>query len=274
MRRCDKRIISLLLVLATALTFCCCASSCGKYEKPYKFNADASGGASEAEAGLGPAPEVTNNPDAAGTDSKVIYLTFDDGPGPYTSALLDVLKRYNVKATFFVTGAWPDYYDMIGRAYDEGNSVGVHSFSHDYRKIYDSEEAFFDDFDAMEDIIKEQTGKKTKLLRFPGGSSNTVSSFNPGIMSALTAEVEDRGYTYVDWNVYSGDAGETTDTETIKQNVENGCLEHQSSIVLQHDIKDYSVSAVEDIIVWGLNNGYVFLPLDEDSPTAHHVINN
>ena len=114
---------------------------------------------------------------------RVVYLTFDDGPGPYTAQLLDVLARYGVKATFFVTALNSDYEDMIGRAYNEGHSIAVHTYSHDYRKIYASEEAFFEDFNAMEDVIYRQTGQYTKLCRFPGGSSNTVSQFNPGVMS-------------------------------------------------------------------------------------------
>lgn len=215
-----------------------------------------------------------NNPDTVSPDAKTIYLTFDDGPGPYTSALLDVLKKYNVKATFFVTGAYPKYYDMIGRAYSEGHSIGVHTFSHNYRDIYSSEESFFSDFDAMQEIIKEQTGDYTKLSRFPGGSSNTVSSFNSGIMTRLASALTDLGYTYFDWNVSSGDAGETTKTASVKQNVIDGCSNFKASVVLQHDIKDYSVNAVEDIIIWGLNNGYVFRALDQTSPTAHHGINN
>lgn len=243
----------------------------GSYELVYTISSE-SGEAVSAVRRVTIVP--VNNPDTVSPDTKTIYLTFDDGPGPYTSALLDVLKKYNVKATFFVTGAYPKYYDMIGRAYNEGHSIGVHTFSHNYSEIYASEDAFFADFNSMQEIIKEQTGEYTKLSRFPGGSSNTVSSFNSGIMSRLAAAMTDLGYTYFDWNVSSGDAGETTKTSVVKQNVIDGCSGFKASVVLQHDIKDYSVNAVEDIIIWGLNNGYVFRGLDQTSPTAHHGINN
>ena len=210
-------------------------------------------------------------------EQKTIYLTFDDGPGPYTDQLLDVLAKYGVKATFFVTGAYPDYYDCIGRAYEEGHSIGVHTFTHNYRQVYASEQAFFDDFNAAEDLIFEQTGSYTKLFRFPGGSSNTVSSFNPGIMGRLATYMRDMGYYYFDWNVSSGDAGATTSTSGVYDNVISGrrqVPEGDPLVVLQHDIKDFSVAAVENIIVWGLNNGYQFLPLDESSYGARHGITN
>lgn len=211
---------------------------------------------------------------AANSGGKVIYLTFDDGPGPYTAQLLDVLARYGVKATFFVTGNYPDYFNMIGRAYREGHSIGVHSYHHEYYDIYSSVDAFMNDFNETEELIYRQTGQYTSLFRFPGGSSNTVSSFNPGIMTRLAEYMTGMGYKYFDWNVLSGDAGETTLTSQVVANVENGCMEHSTCVVLQHDIKDFSVAAVESIIIWGMNNGYRFAALDTDSYGAHHGINN
>ena len=146
--------------------------------------------------------------------------------------------------------------------------------SHDYYKIYASELAFFEDFFTMEEIIKQQTGEYTRLFRFPGGSSNTISRFNEGIMSRLTRAMNDMGYQYYDWNVSSGDAGETKKTDQIIKNIKDGCAEHRVSMILQHDIKDYSVAAVESVLQWGLNNGYSFKALQLDSPTAHHGVNN
>ena len=214
------------------------------------------------------------NPDTVVPDGRVIYLTFDDGPGPYTERLLNLLAKYNVKVTFFVTCANPDYFHLVGRAFQEGHSIGVHSASHNYYEIYASEEAFFEDFNRVEDMIYRQTGAYTPLSRFPGGSSNTVSSFNPGIMSRLAQTLTDMGYKYFDWNVASGDAGETTKTSEIVDNIIAGCAGRQNTVVLQHDIKDYSVAAVEKVLVWGLRNGYTFLPLDLTSPDAHHDIAN
>ena len=203
---------------------------------------------------------------------KIVYLTFDDGPGPYTAELLDVLDRYNVKATFFVVDT--GYHELIGEEYRRGHTVGIHSATHNYSSIYASEDAYFSDLNEMSDIIYAQTGHRPNQVRFPGGSSNTVSCFNPGIMTRLTQDLTDMGYEYYDWNVLSGDAGETTDTDVVAQNVIDGISDHNVSIVLQHDIKGFSVAAVEQIIIWGLSNGYTFLPLTPGSPTAHHGLNN
>lgn len=212
-------------------------------------------------------------PDVVVPSGKIIYLTFDDGPGPYTSQLLDTLAKYNVKATFFTVNT--KYISLITQEAAAGHSVGIHSATHDYATIYASEDAYFADLHQMESIITSQTGVRPTLIRFPGGSSNKVSArYCPGIMSALTQAVTDQGYQYFDWNVSSGDAGGTTDTETVFENVINGVQQHNVSVVLQHDIKSFSVDAVEKIIVWGLANGYTFLPLDASSPGAHQPVNN
>lgn len=203
---------------------------------------------------------------------KVIYLTFDDGPSAYTGQLLDVLSKYNVKATFFVVNT--GYTDILSRMAAEGHSIGIHSATHDYDKIYASEDAFFADLYQMQDIIAAKAGVTTTLMRFPGGSSNMVSSFNPGIMTRLTEEVERRGFQYFDWNVSSGDAGEVYTTDEVLANVAEGCCGRSISVVLQHDSKGFSVDAVEEIIKWGLDNGFTFAPLTPGSYGSHHGVNN
>ncbi|MCR5843611.1 MAG: polysaccharide deacetylase family protein [Oscillospiraceae bacterium] len=213
-------------------------------------------------------------PETVTPAEKTIYLTFDDGPGPYTERLLEVLDRYGAKATFFVTAQDDRYLDQIGRAFRAGHSIGVHSSSHNYNYIYASEQDFFDDFFSMEEIIYQQTGSYTQLFRFPGGSSNTVSSFNPGIMTRLSKIMNDLGYQFFDWNVSSGDAGETTSTAQVIRNIEDGCSGKKASVVLQHDIKEFSVAAVESVLQWGQANGYSFKALQLDSPGAHHGLNN
>ncbi len=206
---------------------------------------------------------------------KVVYLTFDDGPGPYTQKLLDILDKYNVKATFFVTNAYPGHESLIAEEAKRGHTVAIHTYSHAYDKVYASDDAYFADLNAMNDIIKAQTGKESKIVRFPGGSSNTVSKkYSAGIMSRLTQELTNRGYLYADWNVTSGDAGGTTSTDQVASNVIGGIQKNNVSTVLQHDVKDYSVNAVERIIQWGLSNGYKFLPLTETSPMYHHTVQN
>lgn len=205
-------------------------------------------------------------------EEKVIYLTFDDGPGPCTRELLDILEKYDAKATFFVVDS--DYNDVMSQIVRDGHAIGIHSVSHSYRTIYASAQAFFNDLLAMQKIIYDETGVLTYLMRFPGGSSNTVSSFNPGIMSYLVRAVEDNGFRYFDWNVDSNDAGGAKNAKTVFQNVTEDVDGRRVSIVLQHDIKDFSVEAVEKILIWGLENGYEFRSLDMTSPMAHHGVNN
>ncbi len=217
--------------------------------------------------------EPIRQADTVNPSGKIVYLTFDDGPGEYTSKLLDILSKYNVKATFFTVGS--GHPDLLKAEADAGHSIGIHSATHDYSKIYASEDAFFADLRKQQDTIENATGIRTTLVRFPGGSSNTVSkSYCSGIMTKLTKDLTDMGYQYFDWNVTSGDAGETTNTSVVVQNVISGIQQHDVSIVLQHDIKGFSVNAVEQIIQWGLAHGYTFLPLTAESPTAHHGVNN
>ncbi|MDO5569436.1 MAG: polysaccharide deacetylase family protein [bacterium] len=207
---------------------------------------------------------------------KTIYLTFDDGPSAYTFELLDILKRYNVKATFFVTATRPGYNYNITRAYNEGHAIGLHTATHNYYNIYQSVDAYFNDLNTIDDLVYSLTGNRSKLIRFPGGSSNTVSrNVCAGIMTTLARETQNRGYSYFDWNVSSGDAaGNNPSTQTIANNVISSLGGGSTYIVLQHDINYNSVKAVPQIIEYGLANGYNFAPLNINSPTAHHAINN
>ncbi len=203
---------------------------------------------------------------------KTIYLTFDDGPCRDTGRLLDVLKRYNVKATFFVVDT--GYPELMRRIVNEGHSIGIHTCSHRYEEIYSGADAYFEDVFAMQQRILDATGVETWLLRFPGGSSNTISRSSHGIMTYLTQAVEDCGFSYFDWNVDSDDAGGAKTAGAVFQNVVDGVRENVYSVVLQHDIHSYSVDAVERIILWGQSNGYQFLPLQTDSPVIHHAVLN
>ena len=252
-------------------------SKTGEYTLTYSVS-DSSGNKSELTRKVvvkAPATTSVAKPtESTNKGEKVVYLTFDDGPGAYTEKLLNVLNKYGVKATFFVTNNNPKYNYLMKDMAEAGHAVAIHTASHDYKKIYASEEAFFNDLYKMQDIIYEQTGVRTMLTRFPGGSSNTTSRFNPGIMTRLAAELTEKGFRYFDWNVTSGDAGETTSKDQVVKNVINGIKSQGTAVVLQHDIKSFSVNAVEEIIQWGLENGYTFKACDMSSPTCHHGINN
>lgn len=215
---------------------------------------------------------AAQRPEVQYPQKKTIYLTFDDGPGPYTMDLLDTLDRFGVKATFFVVNSG---YDRVMREIvRRGHSIGIHSVTHNYEEIYASPEAYFTDLYGMQEIIYESTGKRTWLMRFPGGSSNLVSKFTPGIMTLLSEAVQDAGFRYFDWNVDSNDAGGAKRAQTVVNNVTAGIQQQYYAVVLQHDIHDFSVEAVEDIILWGKDNGYQFLPLTENSPVVQHDVAN
>ena len=251
--------------------------SIGTYYLHYTVT-DEHGNTAEADKTVDVIAKPVNKPQV-NESSKTVYLTFDDGPGPYTDELLEILDRYNVKATFFTTSAYPGYAYCMAKEAAAGHVVAVHSATHNYAQIYSSESAYWADFDIQNSVIESQTGSGSTLFRFPGGSSNTVSrNYNSGIMTRLAAQASSYGLTYFDWNVSSGDAGETTDTYVVYSNVINGIQANsnagRASVVLQHDVKGYSVAAVEDIIKWGLANGYTFSALSAGSSTCHHGLNN
>lgn len=198
-------------------------------------------------------------------DSKIVYLTFDDGPGAYTERLLNYLRKYNVKATFFVTNQFPNYIHLLKTMADDGHAIGVHTMTHSF-SIYSSESAYMRDFNAMHDIIKSQTGIDTKIFRFPGGTNNTVSrSYCRGIMSALSGKMVNNGYYYFDWNVDCYDTSGYSSSQIANTTI--GQIRGKSvSIVLMHDIKKATVDAIPSIVEYCLKNGYVFEVLDENSP--------
>lgn len=214
--------------------------------------------------------------DQAGTNQtetgKIVYLTFDDGPGPYTEQLLDTLDRYGVHVTFFVTGAFPVYENYIRKEYEAGHSVGIHTFSHDFDKIYADTDAFWDDIGQMQEIIVRQTGHPTNLMRFAGGSSNTAGTWQaPGIMELLAKQAGQKGFQYFDWNVSSGDGGTYGDSAMVISRITEQIQNYDTSVVLCHDTKDYTVNAMEYLIPWLLDNGYEIRPLSVDSFPAHHM---
>ena len=209
------------------------------------------------------------------SNGKSIYLSFDDGPGPYTEQLLDILDKYDVKVTFFVTNQFSDYQDMIGEAHRRGHTIAMHTYSHKFEQIYASESAYYDDLNKIKAICEEQTGVSPTIVRFPGGTSNATSKkYCYGIMTALTQSIPANGYQYCDWNVDSMDAGGAKTASEVAQNVISAVPNFKNSFVLQHDTKLFSVEAVEEIITWGLANGYTFKPMDADSPMFHHPPSN
>lgn len=209
--------------------------------------------------------------------SGTIYLTFDDGPlsGP-TDKILNVLKEEGVKATFFVTCKGPD--SLILREYREGHTIALHTATHNYAKIYASVDSYYNDLNQVSSRVKRITGLDSKIIRFPGGSSNTVSRrYQQGIMSFLTKDVLNRGYHYFDWNVDADDAVgcvKSASPSCVYNNVTRRLSKNRSNIVLMHDVKPYTANALRDIIKYAKNNGYTFKKIDMSTPMVWEKVNN
>lgn len=203
---------------------------------------------------------------------KVCYLTFDDGPSKNTPLILDILKNYNAKATFFVINSADIGY--IQRIHDEGHTVGLHTASHNYAQLYSSTDAYFNDLKQISDKVESIIGIRPTVMRFPGGSSNKVSAkYCKGIMTQLVTLVQEKGYSYFDWNISSGDADSTTPSYTyIRNNVLNNARNKNSICVLMHDAsaKTTTVQALPEIIEGLTNMGYRFAALTPEAYGYHH----
>lgn len=209
-------------------------------------------------------------------NAPVVYLTFDDGPSSNTEKILDILNKYNVKATFFVIGDESGYAAKIyRRLISEGHSVGNHTYSHEYHDIYSSCKEFWEEFDKNDALFFEKTGYHLEIMRFPGGSNNTVSErYCKGIMKELTKEAKERGLVYFDWNVSSLDAErEVQKKEIIISSVLKGCEGQKSSIVLMHDnkTKTTTVEALPTIIKTLKERGYIFKTLTADTESIQFL---
>lgn len=209
-----------------------------------------------------------------------IYLTFDDGPSTQiTTQILDILKEKNVKATFFILdySYGSEKESLVIREIEEGHTVGLHGISHDYSKIYTSLQNLIDNFTELQEKIKNSTGYTPKIIRFPGGSSNTVSKkYCSGIMTEAVEYFSNSEFIYFDWNVDSRDAGGVNSSQEVYENVINNLKEGRNNVVLMHDSsnKEYTLNALETIIDFCINAGYEFKALSEETPQVKHNVSN
>lgn len=210
---------------------------------------------------------------AAGTHSGLhkVYLTFDDGPSIYTNEILDILKEYDVKATFFVVGKDKTAYEgAYRRILEEGHTLGMHSYSHVYQEVYSSKEAFIRDVNTLQDYLHEVTGAYPDIYRFPGGSSNRVSTVD---MEELKQYLTEIGITWYDWNISSGDATGHLGKEEIVQNCTAGLENYGEAVILLHDAADKksTVEALPEIIETILEmEDTVIVPITADTIPIQH----
>lgn len=212
---------------------------------------------------------VSKQSPGLGNGIRYVYLTFDDGPSPHTAEILDILASYNVKATFFVCGK-SGYDDMYKRIVDEGHTIGMHSYSHDYKILYESLDSFQTDLHKIQNYIFDVTGVWTTYYRFPGGSSNTASQVP---MTDLIGYLDRNNITYYDWNVYGGD---NIASSIIVSNVTANIKEHENCMILLHDAadKEETVEALPEIIeyIQSLPNT-VIVPVTDDTVPVQHSKN-
>ncbi len=203
---------------------------------------------------------------------KKAYLTFDDGPSINTDEILDILKDYHIKATFFVVGKEDETSKSIyRRIVEEGHTIGMHSYSHDYKEIYASLDAFRLDLEKIQKLISDTTGVKPKLYRFPGGSSNKVSETD---MKILADYLTQQGITYVDWNVTSKDAGgDDIDADSIINNILYNIDNIDNPVILMHDAKNKEsvIEALPAVITKLQEQDYTLDAIREDMDLVQHL---
>lgn len=210
--------------------------------------------------------EVSTDPNL-----KRVCLTFDDGPSKNTEEVLRILAEQQVPATFFVIAAEnnKNYLPLVQQEVEQGNQVALHSCTHEYREIYQSPEAYWADIDNLKEQLSAYIDvSSVDCLRFPGGSTNTVSHKygGSGIMNILKDQAEEKGYHWIDWNVCAEDAaGGHPSAARIYKNVVNGVGDKKTCVVLMHDTAatTTTVEALEDIITWFKQNGYTFCTVSE-----------
>lgn len=203
-----------------------------------------------------------------------VYLTFDDGPSSNTAAILDILKEYDVKATFFVIcKEGRDNEALYRRIVDEGHTLGMHSCTHVYSTVYAGESEFLQDTDRLRDFLYMVTGVNSEFYRFPGGSSNKVSDIDMRVFGQL---LKNKGIVYYDWNVSSQDASSSIilSKDRIVKNVMAGIEKHDESVILFHDTasKTTTVEALPEIIenIKAMDHA-VILPITKETKPVQHI---
>ena len=221
--------------------------------------------------------KATTSQTSTSNGKSIAYLTFDDGPSNITHSVLDILKKYNVKATFFVINSGNYNKATLQREVNEGHTIGLHAYDHNYAIAYKDDNSYLDGIDKLRAKVKADTGFDSHYIRFPGGSSNTISKrYSKGIMSRITKTAKQRGYKYYDWNVDDDDAGRARTADDCYNNVVKELRPNRSNIVLMHDFGTNKkiLEALPRIIEYCQKNGYKMLPIDDNTPEIHHGISN
>lgn len=201
---------------------------------------------------------------------KTMYLTFDDGPSEEsTSAVLDILKERNIKATFFVVGEnVRKHPDVAKRIAAEGHTIGIHCDSHDYGQLYQNVDSYLEDFQRAYDTVYEVTGVRARLFRFPGGS---VNAYDKKICGDIIEAMTEKGFIYYDWNASLEDAVGKSEPEELVASAQATTLGRRKVVMLAHDIV-YNTSLCLDSLIDGFPE-YQMEPLTPELEPIQFKIN-
>ncbi|BAQ14420.1 putative polysaccharide deacetylase [Clostridium botulinum] len=198
------------------------------------------------------------------SDKKEIYLTFDDGPSDKTTEdILDVLKENDVKATFFIIGKYIEgREDVLKRIVKEGHSLGLHTYSHNYKTIYQNNKVFIDEMLKCQNEIYKATGVKTNIIRFPGGSVKRLDE-------RFKKELEKEGFKIYDWNMALTDG--INPRSPVSKFYKEGTKRKKplsKVILLAHcdHLNKNTCRALPDIIKFYKDKGYEFKIIDKNTP--------
>lgn len=206
--------------------------------------------------------ETENNSE----ENKIIYLTFDDGPSYNTNNILDTLKEYDVKATFFVIGNQiKGKEEILKRIKDEGHSIGLHTYTHNFKKIYSDNKIFIDEMLKCQEEVYKVTGIKSNIIRFPGGSAKRLDK-------EFKEELNSRGFKIYDWNIDSGDGinPKTPINKLFKRATESN-IKSKPRVLLMHcdNVQKNTSKALPDIIKLYKDKGYEFKTINNETPEYH-----
>lgn len=197
-----------------------------------------------------------------------VYLTFDDGPSKFTPQVLDVLKKEEVKATFFVLGDQAEVRpQVVKRIVEEGHAIGNHSYNHVYKELYSDFGAFWGQLQRTEQILLDTAGVRTSLVRAPGGTAGNFDAFYFYLLNH-------GGYSVFDWTIDSEDARRAGATaEDIVRTVAQGPFRHEVTVLL-HDGAGHeqTLKALPAIIKLFKEKGYRFAPLSTEVEPAQFRI--
>ena len=202
--------------------------------------------------------------------------TFDDGPSKNTGEILDILKKYDIKATFYNVGVDSDeLLELQRRVYDEGHTLAIHTLTHKYDKIYASFENWKADVLGEQERIKNNVGITTKYYRFPGGGSNSKGAKYGTSISQCIEWLDENGFSYQDWNIDSRDAdGKVYTPDQMAQNVIDSVRKSEKTdlIVLMHDAepKTTTVKCLPKVIETLKADGYTFCQITDNTKPIHH----